>query len=144
MRPDKTDKKTAFSCPSYISKPGAELFGIVNKAGYVEYLHQAIRIDQTFVDEARKGRTPESRFRFSGKCIEGACQKWNAEQAGCGLVDEIIERIGKDIESTLQHCAIRSKCRWFHQRGAVACANCDQSIRNHEIAFWEEHDPDML
>ena len=99
MRPDKTDKKTAFSCPSYISKPGAELFGIVNKAGYVEYLHQAIRIDQTFVDEARKGRTPESRFRFSGKCIEGACQKWNAEQAGCGLVDEIIERYAKRLFS---------------------------------------------
>jgi hypothetical protein len=53
-------------CPSSILKPGASLFGIVNTEGTVDYLPEAIKVDSTFVDEAKKGRTPEARFRFAG------------------------------------------------------------------------------
>jgi hypothetical protein len=49
-------------CPSYVAKPGASLFGIVQADGKVDYLPEPIQIDKTFVEETKKGRPAEERF----------------------------------------------------------------------------------
>lgn len=131
------DKKTEedYLCPSYLSKPGAQLFGIVED-GKVQYLEEAIIVDKTFTEAAKKGRSAESRFRFAGKCIKGGCAQWNNGSGVCGLTDKLIDEVSAAPAAELQHCAIREKCRWFAQRGATACAICSESVRNMEEAYF--------
>lgn len=117
-------------CPSTVAKPGAELFGVQNGSGRIEYLDESIVIDQTFVDVARQGRAPEERFRFASNCAKNGCSHWAGQSTGCGLVGKIVDAMNRKAEATLVACAIRDRCRWFHQQGAAACANCDEIVRN--------------
>lgn len=125
----------ALLCPSYVAKPGASLFGIVQEDGKVEYLPEPIPIDKTFVEEAAKGRPAEERFRFSGNCAKGGCHQWDGHQ--CGLVGKIVKALDRSLEGSLQPCPIRERCRWFAQQGAQACANCNEIIRNIEMKLVE-------
>lgn len=120
-------------CPSYVSKPGAKLFGIQNSEGKIDYLQETITIDQTFVDTSRQGRPAEERFRFAGKCIEKGCHQWNDSAHQCGLVSAIIERMNSPLANAPQHCPIRNRCRWYAQQGMEACANCNDIVRNLEM-----------
>ncbi|WP_439581754.1 hypothetical protein [Dyadobacter bucti] len=129
-------KQESLQCPSYIAKPGADLFGILGKDGKVEYLEEPIRIDKTFVEaakvhEEKTGRSAEERFRFSGKCIEGVCSQWSHENSHCSLVGRVIEAMNKKVEAenSLMPCSIRHSCRWYAQQGALACANCNEIVR---------------
>ncbi len=125
--------KTSLSCPSYIAKNGAELFGIINSDGQVHYLSESIKIDDDFVDEANKGRKPEERFRFAGKCIEKGCKQWVSETKECGLTQKLVRTFNKSISlENLPNCPIRQKCRWFAQEQELACANCSEVFRNKE------------
>lgn len=133
------EKEKSLQCPSYIAKPGADLFGIVSLDGKVEYLPEPIKIDKTFVEAAQvyeeaTGRAAEERFRFSGKCIQGGCDQWSIEHASCSLVGRVIEAMNKkaEREEFLAPCAISTNCRWYSQQGALACANCNEIIRNIE------------
>lgn len=133
------ENEESLQCPSYIAKPGANLFGIVSADGKVEYLEEGIKIDKTFVDAAKiyqteTGKAAEERFRFSGKCIQGGCNQWSNEHASCSLVGKVIEAMNKkaEREEFLAPCAIRSNCRWYSQQGALACANCNEIVRNVE------------
>ena len=117
-------------CPSYVAKPGALLYGVVSTEGQVEYLEEPIRVDQTFVTEASKGRAPEERFRFAGACIGKGCGQWDTTGASCGLVGKIVENMNRKAEAALPECGIRPTCRWFAQQGSVACASCPEIIRN--------------
>ena len=132
------DKSESLLCPSYVSKPGAQLFGIQNNDGKIDYLHEAIPVDRTFVEEAKLGRAPEERFRFAGKCIQSGCHQWNDVQHQCGLVGAIIERMNQPLSNASEHCPIRSRCRWFAQNGMSACANCNEVVRNLEISHFAE------
>jgi hypothetical protein len=120
-------------CPSSILKPGTSLFGVVNTEGTVDYLPEAIKVDSTFVDEAKKGRTPEARFRFAGNCAKSGCGQWDKEGHQCSLVGRIVDALDRPIQAKLQDCAIRSGCRWFAQQGSLACANCNEVMRNIEV-----------
>lgn len=125
-------------CPSYVCKPGAQLFGVVGSDGSVEYLDEPMPIDETFVNEAKKGRTPEERFRFTGKCIEKGCGQWDSSGHQCGVAKRVLEMMEGFVASELQHCGIRSKCRWFGQEGAKACGPCSVMVRNAEFAYHEQ------
>lgn len=124
-------------CPSYYAKPGAELYGIVNKSGFIDYLQSTIEIDETFVEEAQKGRDPEKRFRFAGNCAKSGCTQWNDGSKGCGLIDKVIDIVDNKENVELQHCPIRESCRWFAQRKGLACAQCSEVIRNLEMKALE-------
>lgn len=117
-------------CPSSVAKPGAALFGVQNASGHIEYLDESIIVDKTFVETARQGRVPEERFRFASNCAKNGCGHWAGEGPGCGLVGKIVEAMNRKAETTLVACAIRDQCRWYHQQGPVACANCDEIVRN--------------
>lgn len=127
-------------CPSYVAKPGATLFGIVNAEGKIDYLPEAVEIDKTFVDEAKKGRTPEARFRFAGNCAKSGCHQWDKEGHNCSLVGRIVNALDRPVQAALQDCAIRDRCRWFAQEGASACANCNEVMRNIETRLLAKID----
>jgi hypothetical protein len=133
------ENEKSLQCPSYIAKPGADLFGIVNPDGKVAYLDEPVKIDKTFVDAAKAheeetGKAAEERFRFSGKCIQGGCSQWSHAHASCSLVGRVIEAMNKkaEREELLAPCAIRTNCRWYAQQGALACANCNEIVRSVE------------
>ncbi|RRB18062.1 hypothetical protein [Larkinella knui] len=130
-------KEASLLCPSYLAKPGVRLFGIVRADGRVSFLQQPLVIDATFVAAARRGRPPEERFRFAGKCVRNGCHQWSEAKQVCTLVDRLIDQLEKTAVENLPGCPIRSRCRWFHQRGATACAQCDEVIRHHEMTFLE-------
>jgi hypothetical protein len=112
-------------CPSARCEEGAVLLGIVGSNGVVGYVRPQMRVDRDFVEAASGGRTPEKRFRFAGSCVEAACGHWTGSR--CGVIDRVLHLRdeGALIESDeLPHCTIRSRCRWFAQRGTEACAVC--------------------
>jgi hypothetical protein len=123
----------SLSCPSYVAKPGVELFGIMDDGGEVRFLQETIVVDHVFIDEASKGGRPEERFRFTGKCIERGCKQWDDTSKACTLARKLIDAFGNTPEKELiPFCPIRKRCRWFAQEGELACANCTPVFRNHE------------
>jgi hypothetical protein len=69
-------RNTSVLCPSSECSENAILLGIVNKNGRISFLgEKKIIIENEFVQIARKGRTPEKRFRFADGCMKGACKQ---------------------------------------------------------------------
>jgi hypothetical protein len=91
--------------------------------GRVAFASDRIIADRGFVDAARDGTAPETRFRFSAPCAKHACKQWANER--CGVIDTVLEHVRfGDQARTLPDCSIRPQCRWYHQCGAAACAAC--------------------
>jgi hypothetical protein len=114
-------------CPSSRCREGAVLLGIVLPGGKVAFAKDRVVIDKGFVENAtREGsHPPETRFRFSTPCAQGACHQWTGSR--CGVVDSVLEQAGHQPQNApaLPECSIRTDCRWFVQRGADACAVCE-------------------
>ncbi|HEX8646546.1 MAG TPA: hypothetical protein VF715_06570 [Thermoleophilaceae bacterium] len=111
------------TCPSSSCEPGAKLIGVVGADGTVGYVSPPLEIDADFVERARRGRTPEKRFRFAGPCVEGRCAQWTGSR--CGVIDTVLTTPDRpSAPERLPHCGIRSSCRWYAQSGAEACAVC--------------------
>jgi hypothetical protein len=64
-------------------------------------------------------------------------KQWDKSNHECGLIDQIVEALDNPESEVLQHCPIRDKCRWFRQRGGLACAQCNEVIRNLESKMVE-------
>src|SRR5438093_775268 len=63
-------------CPSARAAPGATLLGIVGPDERVQYIKDRLKIDQMFVEQARRQGSPEQRFRFANSCVESRCLQW--------------------------------------------------------------------
>ena len=114
-------------CPSARCEPNAILLGVVLPSGRVAFASSELRVDDSFVEAAREGRSPEKRFRFSRPCVQGACKQWTGSR--CGVIDEVQAAMGQRTPDTeLPACVIRPRCRWFRQTGAEACAVCPEVI----------------
>lgn len=110
-------------CPSARCKPGALLLGVVQAEGRVAFLPEKLRVTGEFVEAANRGRTPEKRFCFGGACVRDACRQWTGSR--CNVIDKVIGYVGAThIDSPLPRCSIRKECRWYRQRGGLACAVC--------------------
>jgi hypothetical protein len=113
-------------CPSARCESGAVLLGIVGADGRIGFITPEIQIDDDFVQEAHKGRLPETRFRFGQPCIEDACAQWTGSR--CGVIDRLLplrdQAIIRHRTKDLPRCSIRSRCRWFAQVGGDACHTC--------------------
>jgi hypothetical protein len=116
------------ACPSAFCREGALLLGVMTPSGTLSYVQPPTRVNADFVARAKALGRPESRFRFSSPCVEGACPQWTGD--GCAVVDKVLEEEKPvALESgRLPHCAIRRDCRWFAQRGADACAVCPRVV----------------
>jgi hypothetical protein len=112
-------------CPSAPANVKAILLGVIQADHSVAFIKDRIEVTQEFLDIAAKGRTLETRFRFSSACIGSACKQWG--NGGCSLPDRLAYMIPRSeaTDETLPNCSIRDQCRWFHQRGADACRVCD-------------------
>jgi hypothetical protein len=114
-------------CPSALCEEGSILIGIVQSDGHVGFISEKIIVDKDFIDTAKKGRSPEKRFRFSEECKESACKQWAHDR--CGVIDKVISLMGpKQVPNELPQCSIRSHCRWYRQCGGRACAVCPDII----------------
>lgn len=119
------------ACPSSACRPGAVLVGIVLPGGRVAYAADRIEVDDEFVRIAHEGRPPEQRFRFSTPCMGKGCAQWDGRE--CGLIDRLLvefkEQFGEPSAcDPLPTCPIREECRWFRQRGGLACAVCNYVV----------------
>lgn len=122
-------------CPSATCEEGAILVGIVLPDGRVAVSSTEYIVDASFAEEAKKGRDPEARFRFSTKCAASGCGNWKDHK--CGVIERVSEHIDKTIGSSpedheLPDCFIRDRCRWFQQRGPDACYYCEFVVRGEE------------
>jgi hypothetical protein len=59
------------------------------------------------------------------------CAQWDGLE--CGLIDRLVEdyrdQLGEpEVPDPLPECPIRTECRWFRQRGPVACAVCSYVV----------------
>jgi hypothetical protein len=113
-------------CPSAPIHDGAILVGMVMPDGRVAFASDRITVDAEFVQIARRGNSPETRFRFGGTCHKSGCVQWAGGR--CGVIDRVMEAAPPDALSELPECSLRSQCRWFNQRGAAACAVCPEVI----------------
>ena len=107
-------------CPSAPAEPGALVIGVVQEDGRVAHLATPLRADAGFL--ARE-TAPETRFRFSGSCVEGRCAQWTG--SACGIIERVLARLDDATDAApLPRCGIRRDCRWHAQRGAAACRAC--------------------
>lgn len=114
-------------CPSYIGKVGAQLFGVVNKDGRVQFI-TPLTVTEEFIQQ---NDNLEQRFRFTGKCVEKGCAQWDSEESKCSLSKKV-QNLETVKNTELSFCPIRSQCRWFSQDGNDACFSCNEVTRNME------------
>ncbi|MGQ0565280.1 MAG: hypothetical protein ACT4OK_09440 [Gemmobacter sp.] len=117
---------TVRTCPSAPAAPGALLLGMLGQDGRVRPLRTAMTVDEGFVATARAAGPPEARMRFASPCLEGGCKQWTGH--ACGVVARVLAEIAPPPASALPPCLIRATCRWYDERGAAACAVCDQVV----------------
>lgn len=114
-------------CPSYVGKVGAQLFGVVNKDGKVQFI-TPLAVTEEFIQQ---NDNLEQRFRFTGKCVEKGCAQWDNEESKCSLSKKV-QNLETIKNTELSFCPIRSQCRWFSQDGKNACFSCNEVTRNME------------
>ena len=100
------------------------LIGVRGEDGTIAILPQPLPIDESFVAAANAHPVPpEQRFRFTNKCIEGACGQWTGNS--CGVAERVVNFLDQiPADAALPACGIRVRCRWFAERGADACKMC--------------------
>ena len=141
---DIMEHKGELYCPSACCEEGAILLGVVGAAGVIGYVTPQMTVDADFCRKARRGRMPETRFRFAQPCIKSQCIQWTGDR--CGLIDQVLEspegvsRTGSSPEP-LPKCVIRPSCRWFAQAGTQACAVCPLIIHSLDGTASPSPDP---
>jgi hypothetical protein len=109
------------ACPSGRARVGAYLLA-VHTAGGMAYVTPTLPVTSEFLAMVEQtGGAAESRFRFTEPCVASACGQW--KDGGCGVIERVLAA-EPPTGGALPACGIRSRCRWFAQRGAAACGVC--------------------
>ena len=125
-QPHHRDHPDQRMCPSTSAGNATVLLGLITTQGRVAYLTPAIP-SAVLPQMAEKGNGPlEKQYRFAGPCVEAECGFWTGTQCGLGarLAESYSEMTGANESVQLPRCAIRSRCRWYTEQGARACAAC--------------------
>jgi hypothetical protein len=110
-------------CPSAPAAVDALVIGVVGPDGTVDYVRDALPVTRRFLRVVEAGGPAERRFRFASACQQCACLQW--ADGACSLPGRLAEVVPTpDPSARLPRCAIRARCRWFHQSGAAACRTC--------------------
>jgi hypothetical protein len=122
-------------CPSAPAEVGSDLIGVIGPTGRVGYLSPALPVSLEFLESARGEQSPEARFRFATTCREQGCIQWTGDR--CGVIDVIVgsEQARGIAAAGLPACAVRSRCRWFSQRGSEACRVCPYVITDSRSGY---------
>lgn len=126
-------------CPSAPARVGALIIGVVGADGSVSYVKDRITATPEFIDIVQTGRDAEERFRFSSPCQQAGCCQWvNGE---CSLPERVSELVPHSESSTLPHCSIRPRCRWYHQNGSEACRICPVVVTRDRGTMRADNNP---
>ncbi len=122
------------TCPSAPAEVGSVLLGVVADKGQMAYLAPNVPVTPNLIQGLTAGSIPiENRLRFAGPCIQHQCVQWKGRDGGaghCGLIEHAVKTFERTTgPETLPQCGIRSTCRWFAQKGRVACGVCPEVIR---------------
>jgi hypothetical protein len=93
--------------------------------GRLAYLNPPPPVDAGFAAREASRGSPERRFRFAGRCVEGNRPQWTGQ--GCAIADLAADAVDIGLPASPRHlpaCSIRHSCRWYSQRGPAACAAC--------------------
>jgi hypothetical protein len=112
-------------CPSAPASPKATLLGAIQTDGSVAFIKDKIVATPEFLSAAAKHGAPESRFRFSSRCLGSACRQWSNDK--CSLPERLADLIDAN-DAPLPQCSIRPQCRWYDQLGTKACGACSVVI----------------
>jgi hypothetical protein len=119
----------AFDCPSSTPDlPNSKIFGIVEGTVHtpiVTYLERSHPITPELLAAADPAE-PTEMFRVVGACLETGCQQFGNGQ--CQLAKRMVQGLPA-VTQSLPACAIRHRCRWWHQEGEAACHRCPQIVR---------------
>ncbi len=103
---------------------GSVLFGVVGGGGadsdLVAYLKEPPPATPEVV-ALTAPLPPTAVFRFAASCAESACAHFDGTD--CRLAGRIVDLLPAVVE-VLPPCAIRSRCRWWHQEARAACLRC--------------------
>jgi hypothetical protein len=121
-------------CPSAPCQTGSEILGAIDGNGELRRLREEFVVDAEFVSAAYTpgSRSPTKRFRFVSACVEQGCAQWKGDH--CGVAARIVAQYSQEVaapdESSfeLTKCRIRPECRWFSERGKMACLACKYVI----------------
>lgn len=126
-------KLSDYKCPSYGISPNAELLGVTNSNGEIDFLGKPIKIDEDFIKDNESDVAIETKFRFTGSCANKSCGQWAENK--CSLGANIVKELGSISEKReIPNCPIMENCRWFHQEGEKACRICPLITRNGMLA----------
>jgi hypothetical protein len=128
-------------CPSAPADIASILLGVIKPDGSVAFLPEQIEVSREFLEVAAKGRTLESRFRFSTTCRAGACKQWANDE--CSLPARLANTptqasAARGRETYIPKCSIRDQCRWFDQEGLAACRICPLVITRDDSSQQSE------
>lgn len=108
-------------CPSAQAKIGNMVIGVNLSTAHVQILPKGWVVDQAFLENSEE-KSLIARFRFSGECVRGACDKWDQHSCTCSVARRAI---GLDISSgDAPVCPISKECRWLKQEGVEICLKC--------------------
>jgi hypothetical protein len=98
----------------------------VNAQGRIDFIAERVQIDANFVAQAKEGRPPEQRFRFSSPCLKRGCEKWDGERCGVAKIlhERAPELLTQEPAAALPRCSIRASCRWHGEYGDSICFTC--------------------
>lgn len=124
-------------CPSTPAANATVVLGVVTQPAGIAYVTPTVRVTPELLIALDDGRGRlESRFRFSGACVESGCGFWTGRN--CGLGEKVassfatVTNAGAHAEGTahwaLPKCAIRARCRWYAEQGPSACQACPHVV----------------
>jgi hypothetical protein len=120
------DASAPILCPSSRCEEGNLLLGLVNAQGRIDFIAERVQIDANFVAQAKEGRPPEQRFRFSSPFLKRGCEKWDGERCGVAKIlhERAPELLTQEPAAALPRCSIRASCRWHGEYGDSICFTC--------------------
>ena len=115
------------ACPS--AQPDMEdahAFGVIlgtPDAPRVAYLERTLPLPDVL---GAIGEVPPTMvLRIAGNCETSRCAHYSG--SCCTLAERCDEQL-EPVVSFLPRCAIRSRCRWFAERGGSICHRCPQVV----------------
>jgi hypothetical protein len=125
-------------CPSATSiGPDSQVFGVLTgtpEVGFqVGYLTEAVPVTPELLDAIAPAK-PTEVLRVASPCVAHACRHFDGTD--CQLGRRVATMLQPAV-GVLPRCAIRPRCRWFHQDGPAACQRCP-------LVATEQRDPSDL
>jgi hypothetical protein len=118
-----------FSCPSAPpDSEDAKVFGVVLgdiDEPRVAYLERGTSVPEDLIANASDVVSLTRIFRFSGKCVNGACAQFKDGQ--CRLGADVAAKMDA-VTDRIPACTIRATCRWFAENGPEVCLRCPRVV----------------